>query len=203
MAVDQHRAAIDLLDDLRAEHLVRSSHGPRSACLHEQEPIASLRRQVEVVGHHHHREPSLRGQPAQQGQHLQLMVQVQKRRRLIQQQHPGFLDQGARDHGPLPFAARHLVQAPTRQMRDLQLGHHAIGQLQFLPRLPVDRAKSPGRRVVRKAPHQDQLGDRVGKELQRILRHQRHGARDHRLRQAIQRLPEQVDGTGCRRQHVH
>ncbi|MNV18164.1 hypothetical protein D3C71_1089780 [compost metagenome] len=84
--------------------------------------------QVDVVDGDHHQQ-ALPGEALEQPQQGQLMVQIQSRQGLIQQQHPPIgvetwpkLQQGAGDQHPLLLTAGEAAEVPRQQGIELQRG---------------------------------------------------------------------------------
>ena len=139
----------------------------------------------QVVEDHHHGFPLLRQQPGLLHQ-LKLVGDVQKGRRLVQQNHLGVLSQGHGNIDLLPLAAGQPLQRAVRQIGNAHLLHGGFGAGIVL--LPVD----PGEIQIGKPPmehqplHRDirhlaalgQIGDFPGQQplgkLQNVLPVQQH-----------------------------
>ncbi len=119
-------------------------HDP--ARVHHLHRVAELRHDAQVVGDQDDRGAPLGGQPLQQVEHLRLGGHVQRRGRLVGDQHVRVVGQGHGDHDPLPHAAGVLVRVvgqPPVGMRDLDVAQQPDGQLPGPA--PADRLVRPDR----------------------------------------------------------
>ncbi len=102
MAVDQHLASVDGLENIWPDHLLRCSGREQAPLLHHQQPIGILTGQVQVMRDQQQGQPLPIRQPAQERADVDLMRQIQKRGRFIQQQDLRRLRQRAGDEAALP-----------------------------------------------------------------------------------------------------
>ena len=136
------------------------------------EVVGVARREVQVVQHHHDRGAATGVEVGQQVEHLDLVGDVEVRRRLVEQQQVRSLRQRHRDPDPLALAARELVD-------------HAVGQPERVRQLErlrdglvVGAGPAPEGAVVRVPATADEVddGDALGRD--RVLRQQPQDARD-------------------------
>ena len=99
--------------------------------------------------------PPLAHQPVHDGQHLPLHRHVQRRGRLVGDQHLGVGHQHHGDHDALPHPARHLVRIGAHHAFGILDGHRAQHVQRGLPRLAraALRVQRPGLRDLRAHPH--------------------------------------------------
>jgi hypothetical protein len=156
----------------------------------EQTPVAQQRqrvahrcREIEVVGGHHHRHVLLAAQLAQQRRHFELVAEVERCRRFVEQQHFGTLRQRAGDDHPLPFAAAQRGERAMGQMR------RARGLKRFTRDRQVGGALELHRAEMRMAPHQDDLERGVVEGGMGVLRDDGHVPRGEPSRQVGEHAP--------------
>ena len=80
--------------------------------------------------------------------HLHAQLLVERRQRLVEQQHPRLGDRRARQRDALLLAARQLGRQAVGQLRQPHLFHHRVGGLVAL-RLATARAPAAQRRCCR------------------------------------------------------
>src|SRR6266536_5301956 len=129
--IDLGRRA-DLLDD---------------AVAHHDDAVGDGQRRLEVVGHVDGRDAELPLQLLQLDPHLRPELGVEIGQRLVEEEHGGREDEGAREGNPLLLAAGELRRAPARQLPHL---HEVEG-----PAHPL------GDLALRFAPHPETIGDIV------------------------------------------
>jgi hypothetical protein len=95
------------------------------AGVHHQHPVGVLGHDAHVVGDEHHGHAVGLLQLAQECQDLRLDRHVQRRGRLVGDQHLGIARQCHRDHDPLAHAARHLVGVVVGALLGLRDGYPA------------------------------------------------------------------------------
>ncbi|MNR11798.1 hypothetical protein D3C85_1281160 [compost metagenome] len=130
--------------------------------------VRVLQRHVQVVQHDKADQAVVPGFLLQEPHHMELVVQVQRRQGLVQQQQAGTPHQGLGKRGQLLLSAGQFVQVPAGKRRDAQVRDDGHGILhQGVARLAV---ASGTRR------HQHGFEDRHVHALGQRLRHV-HGAR--------------------------
>ena len=77
--------------------------------VHDRDPVRHAERLLLVVGDDHEGDADLVLQADQLELHLLAQLAIERRERLVEQQHLGALDQGARERHALPLTARELV----------------------------------------------------------------------------------------------
>ena len=144
-------------------------HDPPLA--HGDQVVGVAGREVEVVQHHHDGGAAGLVEVGEQVEHLDLVGDVEVRRRLVEQQQVGLLGQGHRDPDPLALAARELVDEPVGEVE-------GVGELERLgDRLLVLGRPPPERALVRVAATPDQVDDADPLGCDRVLRQQPQGPR--------------------------
>ena len=97
---------------------------------HRDQVVGVAGGQVEVVQHHHDRGAAASLRSREQVEHLDLVGDVEVRRRLVEQQQVGPLGQRHRDPDPLPLAAGELVDDPLGEVEGAgqleRLGHGGL-----------------------------------------------------------------------------
>ena len=180
MLVDDHAAAVDGLEHGLVHHRLRRADSDRGARRHEQEPVAELGREPEIVRDEHDGEARLAAEPAQEAGALGLVAQVEVRRRLVEDQQPGLLGQGPGQHHPLALAPAQPVQERPAQVEHADRLHGPAGRRPILVALE-EAARGPW-----EAAHEHQLLDRVREAVRDVLRHHRDLAGRHGPREAAQ-----------------
>ena len=144
----------------RLDHLAR---------VHDQHAVAEVADEVEVVADHDQPDAALAHQRVEDAEHLHPHRHVERRGRLVGDDHLRLRHQHHRDHHPLAHAARDLVRIePVDPLGVADL--HRLEHLQrLLPRL------APRAAVV----HRIGLGDLVADALHRVQRELRV-LQDHR-----------------------
>ncbi len=163
--------AVGDADASLGDDLFRPPFGHHPSLRHEDQLIAVLAGQVEVVQHDERGEIALRGEPPGEVEDLDLMVDIEMRGRLVEEQDAGLLGQRARDHAALPLAAREGCYRPVckgRRMREL---HRLFGNL-VIPG-PLD----PEARQVWRASHEHDVPHGEVERDRLVLCHDRQAAR--------------------------
>ena len=117
--------AVELLDGVGRQHLARRALREHAAGAHQHERVAQRRREVQVVRRQHHRDAALAIEPRQQRRHLELIAEIERGRRLVEQQHVRRLRQRARDDDALLLTAAERHVRAVRQMRRAGGGQRA------------------------------------------------------------------------------
>ena len=155
----------------------------RPALAHGDEVVGVARRQVEVVQHHHDRGAAHLVELGEQVEHLDLVGDVEVRRRLVEQQQVGLLGEGHRDPHALALAAGELVDQPVGEVE-------GVGQLEGLRHgLLVLARPAPEGALVRVPPAADEVDDADALGGHRVLRQQAERARHLARGQRGDRLP--------------
>ena len=155
------------------------------ALLHHREVVAQLRHHGEVVAHQHAGQLARGGQVGQQVQHLRLHRHVQRRGRLVEQQHRRARDQRPGDGHALPLPARELV----REAEARGAGQRHLVQRAGDARLgPAD------------AVHQQRLGQDAVHGLARVQR--AVGVLEHHLHRAVKGAVAPAAQRAAVEQHV-
>lgn len=135
--------------------------------MQQQDPIGVQRGQIEIVQHAADAQRLLARQRAQQAQGVLLVIQVQRRGRLVEEQPGGGrlrlpqLRQHPRQLHPLLFAAGKLTVVALRQRQAVGLFHHLLERLMLVAF------------AVRRSPHADHFFHAEGKRQIAVLAH--HG----------------------------
>ena len=106
------RLAVHRRDLLGGEHLGGSAGGHQPTAVEERRVIGERERGVEIVDDERHGCALLRPRPGE-AEHVLLMAQVERGRRLVQQQHVGALGQHAREGDAGALAALVSGSGPT------------------------------------------------------------------------------------------
>ena len=105
VAVDVGLDIVERADGARGEHVVGGAVPERPAAAQQHEPPAERGREIQVVRRQHHRDALLPIEAREQRRHLELVPDVERRGRLVQQEQIGTLRERARDDDALFFAA--------------------------------------------------------------------------------------------------
>ena len=119
------------------EHVGGRALGDDPAVGQQRQPVGVLAGEGEVVQRAEHGEPVLAAQPVDQVEHLLGVAEVERRRRLVEQEHPRLLGQRPGQHGALLLAAGERGQRPVGQGAEAEAVHD-VGD-----HLPVDAARAP------------------------------------------------------------
>lgn len=106
MLHDRYRHTECLLDQMRLEDFVRCPGGEQCVVAEQGEPISKNCGVVKIVQGHHDHHLSFDCHTLHQAQHLELVLEVESRRRLVEKQDGSLLGQGAREDHPSPLASR-------------------------------------------------------------------------------------------------
>ncbi len=185
-AVDAH--AVQRVQVLRGERLVRRAVGQHAPLLQQHHAVAHLPGELQVVRGHQQCQPTLVREPAQQLRDLDLVVQVERGRRLVEDQQasrvvPVFLELGqrARDDDALLLAAAQRVEVAA-----LEIGR-AGGRERAAHRQQVGGGLEAERPEVRVPSHQREVEDGVVEDRMNLLRHHGQPPGEHPLGHARDR----------------
>ena len=131
-------------------------------------------------------------EPQQQRRHLQLVAEVERRGRLVEQQQRGRLRQRRGNHDALLLAAAQLVKRAIGQVRRAGGGQRLARNADVVGPFDGEHAE------VRVAAHQHDLDRGVLEGEFGFLRHDRDAPRHVAARQAIERLVAEQDAAGRR-----
>ena len=147
LALEEVRVADEGRDEARARGLVdlgRRAHLLDAAVLHHRDAVREAHRLALVVGHVQERDPDLVVDEVELDQHALAQLEVERGERLVEQQHVGLVDEGARDRHPLLLASADLRRLLPRLGLELGEGEHAPDLLvDALPR-PAGDARAEG-----------------------------------------------------------
>ena len=176
-------------------HLARRALGDDPPGVQRDEVVGVAGGQVEVVQHHHDGGAAALVEVGEEVEHLDLVGDVEVRRRLVEQQQVGALGERHRDPHPLALAAGQLVDDAVGQVEGVGEGR-APRRPRPRPR-PVHRPKAPwcGWR-----PRRDEVGDRDALGRDRVLREQPQRAGDLLGREPVDRLAVEQHRAGARAQ---
>ena len=134
-----------------------SAGGPSATIapvLHGHEVVGVAAGQVEVVQDEHDGAALALVEVGEQVEHLDLVGEVEERRRLVEQHQRRALGEGERDPHPLALAAGELVDAAIGQVGDLggveRRGHRRLVLDRELAHPPLVRVAAAGRRGRRR-----------------------------------------------------
>ena len=113
-------------------HLLHDPSG-----VHDENPVAKGRHQPQVVRHEDEAHPAPGDQFVQDGEHLQLDRDVERRRRLVGDQQVGIRNEHHRDHRPLAHAARHFVRIELVHASGIVDVHRFEGRQRPRARIPA------------------------------------------------------------------
>src|SRR5438876_4005093 len=162
----------------------------------QQQAVAELGGQVEIVRDEQDRHAALAVQPPQQRRRLGLVAQVEMRGGLVEHEQPRLLGQRPREQRPLALAPRELLERQRSQCERLRRRHGR-------PRGgDVGGVLEEAARRVRVTAHQHELFDRERKGPRRLLRHHRHLARQRPGREIAHGPSGEPDLAALRAQHA-
>src|SRR5206468_2299674 len=162
----------------------------------QQQAVAQLGGQVQVVRDEQDRHAALAVQAPQQRRRLRLVAQVEMRGGLVEHEEPRLLGQRPREQGALALAARELLERQRSQRERLRRRHGgARGG-------DVGGVLEEAARRVRVTAHQHELLDRERKGPRRLLRHHRHLARQRPGREIAHGPSGEPDLAALRAQHA-
>ena len=107
--------AVQRPDVLRGKGLLWGQHPRNAVRKHADHRVRDLLRHVQLVQADDHGQPLLMGQFLQDGQQLDLALDIQKRGRLVQQQNSGLLADGTGQQNALALAVADAVEIPVCQ----------------------------------------------------------------------------------------
>ena len=110
------------LDKRVVDDLARRAGGVHPAVAQRDEVVGVAARLVEVVEHHHDRAAALAHEVVEQVEHVDLVREVEERRRLVEQEDLGLLRERHRDPRALALAAGELVERARRVGRSIAGG---------------------------------------------------------------------------------
>ncbi|CAM2159701.1 hypothetical protein PT2222_60115 [Paraburkholderia tropica] len=201
MRQDIHRNAMDRFEHAGVHHFVGRAALKQAAAVQRDHVVAETRREIDVVQHDHDRERALVGQRAQQAQHLDLMRDVERGSRLVEQQTGRGLRHQHREPDALTLAAREVIGELRGETR-------GVGEAQRLVDMRVIvGAQAAERAVPRIAAQRDQLahghvgrGGRILRQIRDLPREfargpvaQRRAAQTQRPARARLLAREQLD----------
>ena len=174
----------------RADQLVAGADLHQLAVAHDQDPVAEPERLGQVVGDEDHRLADLVVQPDHLVLHVPADQRVERRERLVEEQHVGVAGEGPGQPDPLLHAAGELVRVGVLVAGEPDQVEHLLG-----PAQPVGPAGAADLEAVRDVvdhpavrqqaevledhgePVAAQLAQRVGRRRQRGPRRRRAPAR--------------------------
>ena len=115
---------------------------------------------------------------------------VEVGRRLVEEEHPRFLRERAREQHALPLAAGDAVERPVLEPADVEAHHRVPGDRE------VARAGEAERAEIRRAPHEHDLERRERELEDGILRHDREPARTLATAERGERDAVELDDAG-------
>ena len=131
--------------------------------LQHHQPVAVLRREIEIVGHTQYGEPVAGAHVAKQIEDLDLVVQVQEGGRFVQEKDRWLLRQCTGDDDALPFAAGQFVYGAVPECKAVGPPHGFEGDF------PVFGTFSPEALQVGRPAHHDDVqrgeGEGHGRQL--------------------------------------
>src|SRR5947207_3948137 len=174
---------VQLSNRLAGEHVSRCPRREDAAAAHHDELLTHRRREIQVMCREHHRHLPLAIQTGQQRGDFELISEVERCGRFVEQQDLGRLREGAGDDDALFLAAAQRHVAAIAQMC-------CACRLERLSRdVEVSGPFELKRAEVRMAPHQHHLHHGVIEGGMRLLRHDRDVARQlaarHRPERAV------------------
>ena len=114
-------------DQLLGQHLGGRPARLLAPAVEEQEPVGVLACVREVVHGARHGEAAVRAQRRHELEHLLLRADVERARRLVQEEQRGVLRDRAREHGALALAAAQRAEPPVEQVRAVEPGERRAG----------------------------------------------------------------------------
>ena len=138
-----------------------------AARVHHRDPVRHGQRLFLIVGDEDEGDAGFRLKALQFDLHFLAQLEIQRRKRLIQQQHLGPRRQGPRQRDALLLTAGNLARGAVRKRGHLHQLQHFADRLLYLALGPVLHLK----------PETDILGDGHVREQRIILKNGIHGAR--------------------------
>ena len=171
--VDEPHAGVVVLGDrVLAQHLGRRAGRDRAARREQEHAVGVLPREREVVHRRDDGQAGCRLLRRDELEHVLLVADVERARRLVEQQQPGALGERTREHGALQLAARERGQRAPGQRDEIEpLEHLGDGRV-------VGRPLAAERPGVRRAAEQHVVGDGRERRHDRRLRHERDATRE-------------------------
>jgi len=117
---------INLTQHFLAQHIGGRAKCDKTAVIEERQPRTKFRREIQIVAGHYNRQPALAVKPVEQLQDFPLMVQVEVRGGLVEQQDARLLRERERDGGALLFAAGKFTERPGAQVEEVGVGQRAL-----------------------------------------------------------------------------
>ncbi len=102
----------------RGDELVRRGELAQRPLDEHADAVGERRRLLEVVRDEQRRQPGLRQHPGELGPDRGAGVRVERRRRLVEQQHPRPAGERAGERDPLPLAAGEVARPRVGEVRD-------------------------------------------------------------------------------------
>ena len=104
----------------RGDELRRRAELPQPALDEDADLVGERGRVLVVVRHEQRRQRELPQQLRELVPHLGLRVRVERRERLVEEEHPRIAGERPRERDPLPLASRELVRMRRREVRDAE-----------------------------------------------------------------------------------
>ena len=145
------------------EHLTRRSLGDDRALVEQHEPLGVLAGEREVVHRRHHGQ-AVAPQRVDELEHELLAAEVERRRRLVEQQHRRLLRERAREDRALQLAAAVRAERPFGEGLELEAAQRLCRRLAVATPLAAEI------RDVRRTAEEDVLRDRQRRRRLGLLR---------------------------------
>ena len=152
--------------------LLRGPVGDEPPVGEQEEPVGVLGGERDVVHRRDHRQLALLAQRRDQLERLLLAAEVERGRRLVEQEQGRVLRERPAEHGALLLAARERLQAPLRERAEVEAGERPARRLQVGRPLVAERPE------VGRPAEQDVLVDAHPGRQERRLGDEREPAGD-------------------------
>ena len=151
---------VELGERLGPQHVGGRAAGDALALVEQRQAVAVLAGEREVVHRRDDGEAVLAAQPGDELEGLLLVADVERARRLVEQQDRRLLGEGAGDHEALALAAAQRAEAPVGERAELEPVEHVGGHRLVVTALRAEVAD------VRRPPEQHVLepGHVVGQD---------------------------------------
>ncbi|MBO4763303.1 MAG: MATE family efflux transporter, partial [Candidatus Methanomethylophilaceae archaeon] len=143
-------------DHVFGDDLCGRPHGDYLSLAHHYDAVAVPRGQLKVVGDYHYEDAPFGDDAPAKVHEVELMVDVQMKRRLIQKEDLWLLGQGLGDHHPSPFPSGELADVAVAESEDPCGLHGRTDDVHLRIRVLIQH---PGAGIP---PHSDDLHDREG-----------------------------------------
>src|ERR1043165_9619640 len=181
-------AAIYGVQDFGPYDFLRTPKPIHLPLVQQHETIAILTGQVQIMGHQDDGESPFLSKPMQHGTDVDLVLKVEKGRRLVEQQDFGGLCKRSGNNHPLTLPSGKPRDGTLRQMPDIHGDHSLLRDHTIIETFPAE-AQIPERPVmVRKSSGEDGFRYAERKRLMRVLRDERNALRDVFLLQSGKRF---------------